>query len=93
MGYFDSAKNRVLWQRELSRLKVERDRRSSTGYGGPGAESKAENEHPGRQRITFAQLEREELESAAKGRSFRSGSRDMEPVREAGMQHARERSI
>lgn len=54
MAYFDSAKNRASWNRELDRLRKERARRELEGYV-PGAEKK-ETVNPHRRRVTYAQL-------------------------------------
>ena len=73
MAYFDSAKNRALWQEELNGLTAERERRKNgerpgreTGRGAAGTGN------PLVQKITFAQLlaERE----AAAGRKVRTAS-------------------
>lgn len=64
MAYFDSAKNRALWQKELAGLKQERARRESMGFAavGKGNAKGAENS-PGRVRMTYAQLQKEEYEA------------------------------
>ena len=43
MNYFDSAKNKALWEKELSSLRGERDRRKIEGYK-PQREKAAEKE-------------------------------------------------
>ena len=60
MAYFDSAKNRALWQRELDALEKERQRRAREGYPPEGAKGKTEKENPNLVYLTYAQLEREE---------------------------------
>ena len=64
MAYFDSAKNRALWQKELAGLKQERARRESMGFAAVGkGKAKGAEDRPGRVRITYAQLEKEEYEA------------------------------
>ena len=78
MGYFDSPKNRALWEKELESLDMERKRRKEEGYRpeSKGTASKIsakakENENPKVRRITLKMLEeiekasREEKKSAA----------------------------
>lgn len=74
MAYFDSAKNRVLWQRALTELRAERERREKQGYvpdrDRPG---KAQEKHSsGRVPITFSQLEQEVL-AASRGEKAQTG--------------------
>lgn len=58
MAYFDSAKNRAAWNRELDGLRRERERRAREGYT-PGTVKK-EPENPHRRRVTYAQLVEQE---------------------------------
>ena len=56
MAYFDSAKNRALWQNELEGLTAERERRKN---GGPGAASGISMQDTGNlmvEKISFAAL-------------------------------------
>lgn len=77
MAYFDSAKNRALWSKELSGLRQEKERRAMEGYT-PEEEKKGyKPDHPYRVRITFAQLEQEE--ALARGEAY---IRSMEEKRE-----------
>lgn len=79
MAYFDSAKNRVLWQRELSELRKERARREARGFA-PGEQEPAAGKTDGRkrQRIDFRQLERDETEAAGRRESLRGRTRKLE---------------
>lgn len=63
MAYFDSAKNRAKWQKELSALKAERDRRAANGFQ---VHNEMEQENSHRVRMNYAQLENEEYEEARK---------------------------
>lgn len=69
MAYFDSAKNRAMWQRELASLDRERERRAREGYSpdsGKTEVQKKEADNPFRKKITFVQLEQEEAEASRK---------------------------
>ncbi|MBO5504793.1 MAG: hypothetical protein J5969_09985 [Lachnospiraceae bacterium] len=61
MAYFDSEKNRAMWQKRLATLEKERDRRKMNGYR-PNDRRAAETsrsleaETPGVRTITFEQL-------------------------------------
>jgi hypothetical protein len=63
MAYFDSAKNRAVWQQELKTLKAEKERRASVGYV-PSAESELTFgvENPHRVRTSYTKLENEEYQ-------------------------------
>lgn len=62
MAYFDSEKNRAMWQKRLATLEKERDRRKMNGYrpsdrrAAQEALRGAEAETPGVRTITFEQL-------------------------------------
>ena len=71
MAYFDSVKNRVLWQKELDRLRTERDRRARGESPQQKKQAAGEKVNSFRQRITFEQLEQE-----ARGEKQSSLSRD-----------------
>lgn len=60
MAYFDSAKNRVAWQRELEALRAERERRAKGGTARP--QDIRQNSH--RVRMTYKELEAEEYAAA-----------------------------
>lgn len=68
MAYFDSAKNRALWSKELSELRQEKERRTAEGYSPNDEKKEYKSDHPHRVRITFAQLEREE--AFARGEAY-----------------------
>lgn len=60
MSYFDSAKNRTLWLKELSYLREEKERRAREGYSPDATVSEKRMDNPNRVPMTFAQLVREE---------------------------------
>lgn len=70
MAYFDSAKNRAMWNRELAELRQEKERRAIEGYK-PGQTEKTkaaekaakESNDPRHRRINLAELERIEARS------------------------------
>lgn len=68
MAYFDSAKNRVEWQKELARLRAEKERRASAGCERAAARQDTQRH---RVRITFKELEAEEYEAARTQRAER----------------------
>ncbi len=86
MAYFDSPKNRAIWNKELEGLKAERARREENGFK-PEANVKAVsenvNERPGRKRINLEQLEAIEREAGGIRRVRR-------PVRERSKTMERE---
>lgn len=69
MAYFDSAKNRAMWNRELQDLRAERQLRAANGYKpiDKGAQAKAQAEaktnDPRHRKINLAELERIEARS------------------------------
>ncbi len=87
MAYFDSPKNRAMWERTLAGLRAERERRKATGYAPvSGEEGKApEPANPYRRRISLSELEEIERQSEGIRRVPR-------PTRQAqaGMQEAQE---
>ena len=80
MGYFDSAKNRVLWTQELSRLRTDRDKFLNEGidpYSDRPDHAVSGTENMDRVRISYMQLEQEEA-MAVRSQNERSGTqRDM----------------
>lgn len=68
MAYFDSAKNRALWSKELSELRQEKERRAMEGYTQEEEKKRYKPDHPYRVRITLAQLEQEE--AFARGEAY-----------------------
>ena len=80
MGYFDSAKNRVLWAKELEGLKILRTRFEETGIdpfssGAPGYTARSGKRIP----VTFRELEREEAEAKRAGSGRVRPSPEMTP--------------
>ncbi len=64
MGYFDSAKNRVQWAKELESLKVLRRQFKETGVDPYSSGSVSRAVRSGsRIPVTFKELEREEMEA------------------------------
>lgn len=67
MAYFDSPKNRALWEKTMVGLRAERERRAATGYAPAGEERRgaAEAVNPFRKKVNLTQLE--EIERQAEG--------------------------
>lgn len=88
MGYFDSAKNRVLWTQELAGLRAKREKFLTEGidpYSDRPEREPSGLESGDRVRISYAQLEQEEA-MAVRTQKERSGTqhemkREAEPVR------------
>lgn len=58
MSYFDSPKNKAIWERELRELRKEKKKREENGYKPEGREVKTEQtKNPFRKKITFLELE------------------------------------
>ena len=80
MAYFDSPKNRAIWERELRGLRAEKERRAREGYTPNEARSKAaqvkKEENPFRRRTSLKELERQEQEA----REARRAARPVPPV-------------
>lgn len=74
MAYFDSSKNRALWEIELAALKKERAAREA-GRRGAAAEQVVQKRTLGREpvRMTYQDLLREEAEASRKMTSRREG--------------------
>ena len=82
MAYFDSPKNRAMWERRLADLRVEKERRKEEGY--MPQEQVMNDSNPFRRRITYAQLEEQEriaMESRRVKRPVRAARREMDGVR------------
>lgn len=64
MAYFDSPKNKAMWERELNSLRAEKERRANGEY--PGANrmneeaKEASMSNPNRVKISYKELLREE---------------------------------
>lgn len=67
MAYFDSTKNRALWEIELTALRKERAAREA-GKRGPAPEAAPEKRQMGRApvRMTYQELLKEEAEASRK---------------------------
>ena len=92
MGYFDSTKNRALWEKELSDLEGERERRMTEGYKPkrPGTAGSRDSDaalrsgnNPKVRRINLKELEEIERQSRlAQG----------QPVKDKALRSGRQRS-
>ncbi|MCR4585840.1 MAG: hypothetical protein K5686_08980 [Lachnospiraceae bacterium] len=86
MAYFDSPKNRAIWNKELDGLRAERARREENGFKPEAADKQFKQqsaERPGRRRINLEQLEAIEREAGGIRRVRR-------PVRERAKTMERE---
>ena len=100
MAYFDSPKNKALWDKELESLDAERERRKAEGYkpqrngaqAGSGAKGTALDgrDNPRVRRITLKQLE--EIERQASGRKPDAGSEHQRARRAAEHRHEAEKT-
>ena len=91
MAYFDSPKNRAMWERRMVGLRQEKERRRETGYAPQQKHAGAEmgDANPFRKKIGLEKLEQIEQEMAGVRRVRRpSKTRSME--RE--MERSKERS-
>jgi hypothetical protein len=83
MAYFDSAKNRALWQKELAGLRAEKERRAQYGYV-PGTDRDRESAmaaaNPHRIRTSYTKLEQEEYQEQRE--RAQQKQRDREILRE-----------
>ena len=58
MSYFDSPKNKAIWERELRELRKEKKKREENGYKPERGEVEtAKTNNPFRKKITFLELE------------------------------------
>lgn len=91
MRYFDSPKNRALWERELTVLRRRRAQREAGGYEAPVREElQPARENGCRIRVTYEELLKMEAESMEAER----GQRKARPVRkekERAAERSRER--
>ena len=90
MAYFDSPKNRAIWERELRGLRAEKERRAREGYTPNEARSKAaqvkKEENPFRRRTSLKELERQEQEArGARRAAGPAPQRGMERQKEPGL--------
>lgn len=77
MSYFDSPKNRAIWERELRGLREEKERRAREGYHpqkevSSASHQKQRDQNPYRIRISLQELEQEEREAVRARRGDRS---------------------
>ena len=83
MAYFDSPKNRAIWERELRGLRAEKERRAREGYTPNEARSKAaqvkKEENPFRRRTNLKEQEAREARRAARPARQRGMERQKEP--------------
>ena len=69
MGYFDSAKNRVMWTKELEGLKILRKQFEETGIDPYSAGTASRLVRNGKRiPVTFREREREEMEAQRTGK-------------------------
>ena len=69
MAYFDSTKNRALWEIRLAELKKERAAREAGGGAGAGLtqnQPQVKTANPTRVRVSYQQLLQEEAKALAK---------------------------
>ena len=86
MGYFDSAKNRVMWAKELEGLKILRKQFEETGIDPYSSGSVSRVVRNGKRiPVTFRELEREEMEAQKTGR-VRTGQTPQKTHGEAALQ-------
>ena len=61
MAYFDSPKNRAMWEKEMTVLRTERESRKSRGFAAPdeGRDSAVQDagDTPQRERTSFQELQ------------------------------------
>ncbi|MFR5633579.1 MAG: hypothetical protein ACLUFH_11425 [Monoglobales bacterium] len=84
MAYFDSAKNRAIWERELDGLRQEKEKRAARGYVPETVEKKEKtpvSESFGRRKINLQELEQIEREQSGI-RRVRRPTREKPFVRE-----------
>ena len=87
MAYFDSAKNRAKWQKELNELRKERDKRALSGFQTNKVKTEQSQK---RVRVTFAQLEAEEYQEARERKIQQQKEREL--AREASLKDKKEKT-
>ena len=81
MGYFDSAKNRALWEKELNDLEEQREQRKTEGYNprrtlASRTQTSGEISNPKVRRINLKELEEIERQARlAQGDDLSTGGR------------------
>lgn len=74
MAYFDSPKNRAMWEREMVGLRAERERRANGDYSfqkannEPSVSKEKSASIPGRTRTSYNELLKEEAEASKAAR-------------------------
>ncbi|MCR5637340.1 MAG: hypothetical protein K6F97_00610 [Lachnospiraceae bacterium] len=66
MAYFDSPKNKAMWNKELAGLRAEKQERAKNGYQARNASKSvngAAKNNPRRRKINLKELERIEMEA------------------------------
>lgn len=92
MAFFDSPKNRAMWEKKLSALREEKEERRKNGFAPADRENQTENQRSDqfRRRITLKQLEEKEL--AREGiRRVRRPGREMRAAKKMEKQQSMER--
>ena len=87
MAYFDSEKNKAMWERHLATLEAEKEKRKESGYKPSAAENTRNTieKKPGVRVITFQELVRKEAAKLQKSRGVvRQRQREMTRQRTTG---------
>lgn len=92
MAFFDSPKNRAMWEKKLSALREEKEERRKNGFVPTDRENQTENQRSDqfRRRITLKQLEEKELAREGIRRVKRPG-REMRAAKKMEKQQSMER--
>ena len=91
MAYFDSPKNRAMWERRMTGLRQEKERRKETGYAPQqrAEKTKLGEDNPFRKKIGLARLEQIEQEQSGVRRVRRpSKTRSLEREMERGKERS-----
>ncbi|MCI8536793.1 MAG: hypothetical protein HFG68_14745 [Hungatella sp.] len=91
MAYFDSSKNRALWEIRLGELRKEREARQAGGTS-TAFEEQAQREMSGttRVRITYEELLREEAMVSEKSKGKERGARQIGKEKAKVQEHQKE---
>ena len=97
MGYFDSPKNKALWERELESLDAERQRRKEQGYKPHQQKAASDSQNPQKtaanpkvRKITLQMLEEIEKKAREDSRSMGAQTKQKQKAEEM---HRRDRAI
>ena len=98
MAYFDSTKNRALWEIRLAELKKERAAReagSGTGAGLTQTQPQVKTANPTRVRVSYQQLLQEEAKALAKAKKHegRGIERRKAPEQKKETEHQKEAGV